>query len=321
MPPSCSTASATKRAQLVGSMTSSGSAISVSSRSTRRAPPATRTPASASMRAVERPNPDEAPVTIAVLPLRSTMPDANRLRVAGDVVDLERRVLETEALAEQALEPPPRGVAVDARRDEHMRGERGEAARHRPDVQIVDLARPRPGRGARWRRRPGRCRWRAPSRKMRPDSRRSDQLERTISAATSRPAIGSKRFQPVARTSAPATAVPTKAARSVATWRNAPRTLRPVRSARARTSVAARLTRDAGERDPSTIAAVHGRRSDEPADGGVDDPARRRASSVDAVRLRGEDLGSAEPERPLPVRRAAPRAGTATSAARARPRR
>ncbi len=72
-PPSRSTASATKRSLLAGSVTSSGSAISVSSRSTRRAPPATRTPAAARARAVARPIPDEAPVTIAVLPERSSV--------------------------------------------------------------------------------------------------------------------------------------------------------------------------------------------------------------------------------------------------------
>jgi len=72
-PPSRSTASSTKRAELSGSVTSSGSAISVSSRSTRRAPPATRTPCSASCRAISRPKPDEAPVTIAVLPVRSRL--------------------------------------------------------------------------------------------------------------------------------------------------------------------------------------------------------------------------------------------------------
>jgi hypothetical protein len=72
-PPSCAIASSTKPAQLSGSRTSRSSAISVSSRSTRRAPPATRTPSSASRRAVARPKPDEAPVTIAVLPVRSRL--------------------------------------------------------------------------------------------------------------------------------------------------------------------------------------------------------------------------------------------------------
>ncbi len=75
IPPRSCTARTTKAAQLSGSVTSSGSAISVSSRSTRRAPPATRTPASASIRAVAAPNPLEAPVTIAVLPAREVIGD------------------------------------------------------------------------------------------------------------------------------------------------------------------------------------------------------------------------------------------------------
>src|SRR5579864_1744938 len=103
LPPSRSIAATTNRAQLATSVTSSSSAISVSSRSTRRAPPATRTPASASMRAVARPKPDEAPVTIAVLPLRVTTTDANRLRAAGDVVYLQGRMAQAEVLGEELL--------------------------------------------------------------------------------------------------------------------------------------------------------------------------------------------------------------------------
>ena len=77
-----------------------------------------------------------------------------------------------------------------------MRGERREAARHGPDVQVVHLddvgilgERPRD--------RAGSMPAGAASMKIRPDSRSSVQLERTQSAATSRPAIGSKRSQPV----------------------------------------------------------------------------------------------------------------------------
>ena len=50
------------------------SATSVSSRSTRRAPPTTFAPSSASMRAVAAPMPLEAPVTIAVLPSSGPSP-------------------------------------------------------------------------------------------------------------------------------------------------------------------------------------------------------------------------------------------------------
>src|SRR5437588_10655275 len=138
-PPSSPTAAATKRSQLAGSVTSSSRATSVSSRSTRRAPPATRTPASASIRAVDRPKPDEAPVTIAVLPVRSTTLDANDLGPAGHVVDLECRVPEAEALVQQLLEATPRAVAIGVGRDEDVGRERGEAARHGPDVEVVHL--------------------------------------------------------------------------------------------------------------------------------------------------------------------------------------
>ena len=61
----------TKAAALSSSVTSSGRARSASIRSTRRAPPATRTPASRSFRTVAAPMPLEAPVTIAVLPSSS----------------------------------------------------------------------------------------------------------------------------------------------------------------------------------------------------------------------------------------------------------
>src|SRR5690348_1932213 len=138
-PPSSPTAAATKRSQLAGSVTSSSRATSVSRRSTLRAPPATRTPASASIRAVERPKPDEAPVTIAVLPVRSTTLDANDLGPPGHVIDLQRRVTEPEALSQQLLETSPRAVAVGVGRDEDVRRERGKAARDGPDVDVVHL--------------------------------------------------------------------------------------------------------------------------------------------------------------------------------------
>src|SRR6266542_627203 len=149
-PPSRSTADATKRLQLSGSVTSGSSPTSVSSRSTRRAPPATRTPCSASARAVARPNPDEAPVTTAALPPSSYTPTwtmltalarakPHILRAPCDVVDLERRVTQPELLLQQMLQPAARAVTVGVRRDEDVGRERREAARHRPDVQVVHL--------------------------------------------------------------------------------------------------------------------------------------------------------------------------------------
>src|SRR5581483_1568857 len=139
MPPSSFTAASTKRSQLSTSRTSSSSAICVSSRSTLRAPPATRTPASASIRAVARPKPDEAPVTIAVLPFSSTPVDANGLGPFRHVVDLQGRMAEAEPPVEKLLEAAPRGVAVGIGRDEDVRGERREAAGHGPHVQVVHL--------------------------------------------------------------------------------------------------------------------------------------------------------------------------------------
>src|SRR5829696_7213486 len=70
--PSASTARATKVSQLPGSVTSSSSGTSASIRSTRLAPPATRTPSRRSARTTEAPIPLEAPVTTAVFPASVT---------------------------------------------------------------------------------------------------------------------------------------------------------------------------------------------------------------------------------------------------------
>ena len=91
------------------------------------------------------------------------------------------------------------------------------------------------------------------SRKMRPDSRSSVHAERSISAATKRPATESSRFQPVSRISPPATAVPMNAARSVTMCRYAPRMFRLPRSARESTPVAARFTTIPASATTSTI--------------------------------------------------------------------
>ncbi len=55
------------------------------------------------------------------------------------VVDLERRVVDPEALAEQLLELAPGGVAVGVALDEDMGRERREARADLPDVQVVHL--------------------------------------------------------------------------------------------------------------------------------------------------------------------------------------
>ena len=55
------------------------------------------------------------------------------------MVDLQRHVVDAEALAEHALQAPAHGVAVVARPHEHVRGQRREARRDLPDVEVVDL--------------------------------------------------------------------------------------------------------------------------------------------------------------------------------------
>src|SRR5207253_3741141 len=65
------TAASTKAAQLAASVTSSSNAKSASISPTLRAPPATRAPSAPSARTVAAPIPLDAPVTIAVLPLRA----------------------------------------------------------------------------------------------------------------------------------------------------------------------------------------------------------------------------------------------------------
>jgi len=61
------------------------------------------------------------------------------------VVDLQRRVLDAEALVEQLLQLAPASVAVVPRGDEHVRRERDEAGRDLPHVEVVHLG--DPGRG------------------------------------------------------------------------------------------------------------------------------------------------------------------------------
>src|SRR3954454_4654931 len=144
-PPSSSRPRSRNEAQLARSVTSSSSATSASIASTRRAPPATRTPASRNCFTVASPMPLDAPVTIALLPRSST--DAMRLTLTGlnrqqprfRVLDLQGRVVESEALPEHHLEIAPNSVAVAFGRDEHVRGKRGEAAGDRPHVQVVHL--------------------------------------------------------------------------------------------------------------------------------------------------------------------------------------
>ena len=140
-----------------------------------------------------------------------TLTTLDRQQARFRVLDLQRRVLEREPLA-----------AASARAAGARRGSRPRARR----------ARARRAPGSRWSpsRRAGRAPGRRPcsatsarptasgsiavgerSRKIDADSRSRPQLAHSISAATPRLAIGSKRSQPVTRISAPAIAVPAKA--------------------------------------------------------------------------------------------------------------
>ena len=55
------------------------------------------------------------------------------------MLHLQGRVLETKALREHRGELTPSLMAIAFRPDEHVSGERREAAADRPDVQVVDL--------------------------------------------------------------------------------------------------------------------------------------------------------------------------------------
>ena len=74
------------------------------------------------------------PLAIAAGPGRDL--DLQRRRL---VVDLERRVVDVEALVEQALERPAQLVAVVAGPDDDVRRERRETRGDLPHVEIVDL--------------------------------------------------------------------------------------------------------------------------------------------------------------------------------------
>src|SRR5919206_4773294 len=65
-------------------------------------------------------------------------PDAQQF-LTGRVIDLQRRVPDAEAFLDEALQLAPAGMAVVAGSDEDVRGQRGEARRHLPDVQVVHL--------------------------------------------------------------------------------------------------------------------------------------------------------------------------------------
>ena len=117
------------------------------------------------------------------------------------------------------------------------------------------------------------------SSRIRVDSRSSARLDQKISAATTRLATGSARFQPVARTIAPAIAVPAKAARSVATCRKAPRMFRLSRLGRVQQRGRDEVDGDPGQRDDEHDAAAHLGRVDQAAHGACRRSRRRRRAA------------------------------------------
>jgi hypothetical protein len=60
-------------------------------------------------------------------------------QLPADVIDLQRRVVDVEARVQHRLHLTARSVAVAVAGDEHVRGERREAARDLPHVQVVNL--------------------------------------------------------------------------------------------------------------------------------------------------------------------------------------
>ena len=130
--------------------------------------------------------------------------------LCGRVLDLERRVLEAEAVTQQRLELAADAVAVASRLDEHVRRERRELGGHLPDVEVVHLNHA----GIRGHRRPDLLH-RQPGRSdVEQDAARvgsSRHAACSISAATNSAATASARTQPVRMITAPAIAVAMKA--------------------------------------------------------------------------------------------------------------
>src|SRR6266511_2515968 len=86
------------------------------------------------------PSTSQRPVT-----LRAGLVDRDQPLLWG-VVDLQRRVLDLEALVEHPLELAPHLMAVVAGADEHVRRKRGEPGTDLPDVQVVHVGHARVGR-------------------------------------------------------------------------------------------------------------------------------------------------------------------------------
>ena len=126
------------------------------------------------------------------------------------MVDLQRRVADAEALAQQLLQLAPAAVAVVVGRDDDVRGERREARRDLPDVQVVDLDDALAATASAIPTSSGSMPCGAASSSTRAESRSSDQPERSMSAATDSAAIASTCAGPPDAMTTPATIAATE---------------------------------------------------------------------------------------------------------------
>ena len=208
----------------------------------------------------------------------------------------------SKRLEQLLLQHAPQLVAVRPGPHHDVRGQRREARRHLPHVQVVDFDDARRGRRARGRSAAGRGpRARPPGRRVpRPGSA---ACRRTASsAATSREASASARTKPVARMIPPAIAVAMNANRSVRMCWKLPSTLRLSRLAPASTNVAARFTAIPTTATITTIAPSTSGGETSRWIASYDDP-QREQHERDPVRLRAEDLDAAEAVRHRAARR------------------
>ncbi len=139
------------------------------------------------------------------------------------MIDLQGRVVEAEAPAQELLQVAPDLVTVGRGPDQDMGGQGGEAAGDEPDMHIMDPCG-------------------AASSRIWPVSRSRPQAARSMRPTTIREAIESARSKPVMMITIPAISVPAKAYRSVTMCAKAPLTLIESRLALAITQVAATFT-------------------------------------------------------------------------------
>ena len=208
-------------------------------------------------------------------------------------------VWRSRSVLEQMLEPASRLVAVDARRHENVRGECREAARHRPDVEVVHLFDLRVGdEGARD--------------VVGIDSGRRGLEEDAARLADQRPARADHQHRYEQRSNR-IEAVPAGDENQHARDRGADERHEircDVQEGALHVEAGAVSTgkHDRGgevdghpdECDDDDDAGVDARRIDQAPHRGIDDP-QSEQQEQDPVRLRGKDLRAAEAERPLPA--------------------